>query len=70
EAIEKLQDSSIVDDLLYQYGAYMDEIIKIRNRLLTITGLDFFKYSHTISNKWRRKADEQLRIQQKSPGKD
>lgn len=65
EATKKLQDTIIVDDLLYRYGAYMDEIIKIRNRILSFTGLDFFEYSRTISDKWVRKANEQLKVNKK-----
>jgi endogenous inhibitor of DNA gyrase (YacG/DUF329 family) len=70
EAIEKLKKPSIVDDLLHRYGAYMDEIIKIRNKILSITGFDFFKHSRIISNKWKRKADEQLKTNKKPLGKD
>lgn len=60
-AIEKLQSPEIVDQLLFKYAAYFTEIIKIHNRILTHTGLDFFKFSRTISKKWIKLADEQLK---------
>jgi 5-methylcytosine-specific restriction endonuclease McrA len=60
EALEKLQEPDTVDSLLVKYGAYMDELIKIRNRVLKHTGIDFFKYSNFISEEWIKKADENL----------
>ncbi len=60
EALEKLKNADIVDKLLIKYSAYMDELIKIRNRILRYTAIDFFKYSRLISDEWIKKADENL----------
>jgi len=60
EAIENLKNSEIVDDLLTKYSAYMDEIIKLRNRLFKEIGFDFFEYSKIISPVHIEKANEAL----------
>lgn len=49
KALKNLQDSDTVDALLTKYSAYMDEIIKLRNRILRDTDLDFFEHSKIIS---------------------
>lgn len=60
EAIKNLENSDNVDALLTKYSAYMDEIIKLRNRLLNQIGFDFFKYSKIISPIHVEKANEFL----------
>lgn len=60
DAIEKLKNPKTVDALLKKYSAYMEEIIKLHNRLLIDCGFDFFQYSNIISPRWIRKADEEL----------
>lgn len=40
----------------------MDEVIKLRNRILKDTGFDFFTVSDTISGRYVRKADQMLRV--------
>lgn len=60
EAIEKLKDSKVVDDLLEKFGAYLNEIIKLRNRLKYYEGFDFFEYSDMISKVHVEKADEEF----------
>lgn len=60
EALEKLQAPEIVDNLLIKFGAYMDELVKIRNRILRHTGIDFFRSSTIISEEWIKKADGNL----------
>lgn len=57
-ALRQLQNSSVVDNLLAKYSAYMDELCKLRNRILNDTGYDFFSVSETISIEWIRKADD------------
>ena len=59
EAIERLKSSEQVDDLLTKYAAYLQEIIKLRNRILEYENIDFFKYSTTISSAWVRQADQE-----------
>jgi hypothetical protein len=60
EALENLKKAETVDHLLTKYSAYMDEIIKLRNRILKDTGVDFFQYSSSISDRWIRQADSLL----------
>lgn len=60
EAIEALHNPQKVDELLIKFAAYMDEVIKLRNRILRDTGFDFFKVSKTISLAYVRKADEEF----------
>lgn len=58
EAISSLQDAEAVEHLLVKYSAYMDELIKLRNRILRDTGIDFFQSTNRISEDWIRRADE------------
>jgi len=60
-ALEKLKDSDVVDKMITKYGAYIDEIIKLRNRILKDVGLDFFKYSKIISPVHVKTADDLLK---------
>lgn len=60
DAISKLKDRSVVDSLLSKYARYIDEIIKLRNRILSKTDFDFFKTSPSISPRWIRRADRAL----------
>ena len=57
EALARLQEPEEVDALLAKYAAYMEEICKLRNRILEDTGIDFFHYSRTISEDWVKYAD-------------
>lgn len=61
DALDNLKNSDVVDAMLTKYSAYMDEIIKLRNRLLKETGFDFFKHSKIISPVHIAKADEYLK---------
>ena len=46
--------------LLEKFAAYIDEIIKLRNRILIDTGYDFFTVSKIISQKYIDIANELL----------
>ena len=59
EAIERLQISEHVDQLLTKYAAYMGEIIKLRNRILEHENFDFFTYSATIPSAWIHQANQE-----------
>ena len=59
EAIERLKIPEQVNQLLTKYAAYIEEIIKLRNRVLEHEGVDFFNYSTTISAAWIRQADQE-----------
>ncbi|HFK1768068.1 TPA: hypothetical protein ACGXGV_000361 [Bacillus paranthracis] len=58
-ALEKLKDQKVVDDLLVKYSKYIDELIKLRNRIMYDTGLDFFEHSSKISETWVKAANQQ-----------
>lgn len=58
DAIERLKDFKIVDELLTKFSAYMDEMIKLRNRLKFDLDFDFFEYSRIISKVHIDRADE------------
>ena len=60
EAIENLKNPAIVDALLTKYSAYIDEIIKLRNRLIREIDFDFFQSSTIISPVHIQRADELL----------
>lgn len=57
EAVERLQDSAEVDALVAKYAPYMDELLRVRNRLLDATGVDMFEASSIVSKAWVRRAD-------------
>ena len=57
EALARLQTSEGVDALLNKYAAYMDELCKLRNRILRDVGIDFFAYATNLSADWITKAD-------------
>ena len=57
EALKLLAQPEFVDNLLVKFSAYMPEVIKLRNRLLRDTGIDFFQVSTTISQQWINRAD-------------
>ena len=60
DAMVKLQDPPFVDQLLAKYAAYMDELIKVRNRILKATEFDFFATSRHISPAWIERANQFL----------
>jgi len=45
DAIKALKKKQFVDSLLAKYAPYIDEIIKVRNRILRMTKFDFFSIS-------------------------
>ena len=59
EAIERLKTSEQVDQLLTKYATYMQEIIKLRNRVLEYEDFDFFQHSTAISPAWIRRANQE-----------
>ncbi|HEX8475498.1 MAG TPA: hypothetical protein VF666_15835 [Pyrinomonadaceae bacterium] len=61
DALKILRTPSKVENLLTKYSAYMDDLIKLRNRILRDTGFDYFKTTKTISPIWVRQADKALR---------
>lgn len=60
DALAYLSDPDNVDQLIAKYASYMDELIRLRNRIILAGGHDFFKVSNTLSKKWIDEADEAL----------
>lgn len=58
EALRRLQSPVEVDALLEKYAAYMDEVCRLRNRILVDTGIDFFRYATELSPTWVEYADK------------
>jgi hypothetical protein len=58
EAIERLKNRRHVQELMEKYSPYMDEIIKLRNRLLDDCGFDFFETAQ-VPQVWVQKADKE-----------
>ena len=52
EALRRLQNPSDVDALLVKNSGHMDEVCKLRNRILADTGIDFFQYATALSETW------------------
>lgn len=61
EAIAKLHEKEVVDSIVTNYSKYIDEIIKIRNRILIHTDFDFFKSTNIISQTIIDKANSILK---------
>ena len=61
KSIEKLKTKEIVDSIITNYAKYMDEIIKIRNRIYKDTNFDFFESTNIISHTWLEKANSKLK---------
>jgi hypothetical protein len=57
EALKLLGQPEFVDSLLVKFSAYMPEVIKLRNRILRDTEMDFFQASTSISKRWIKRAD-------------
>lgn len=58
EAIQRLKDNKVVDELLTKFSAYIDEMIKLRNRLKFDLNFDFFESSKIISKVHVDRANE------------
>lgn len=61
EAIEKLKNKEIVNKIVTNYSKYIDEIIKIRNRILIDTNFDFFESTNIISKTIIDRANSKLK---------
>jgi hypothetical protein len=57
-ALAQLKRKEFVDQMLAKYARYIDEIIKLRNRILRQAGFDFFSVTESISPAIVRRADE------------
>lgn len=59
-ALKELKKKETIDNLLTKYAKYIDEIIKVRNRILKDTAFDFFSNATNISDVWRNQANDLL----------
>jgi CRISPR/Cas system Type II protein with McrA/HNH and RuvC-like nuclease domain len=61
-ALDSLRDPDNVQALLAKYAAYMDEVVKLRNRILKHADFDFFAVVEgMIAKRWVEEADAQLK---------
>ena len=60
QALDVLHDAERVDAMLTKYAKYMDEIIRLRNRIYKDIGFDFFSVSTKISQRYIKEADDKL----------
>ncbi len=58
DALVRLRDGAVVDELVVKFAHYMDEVFLIRNRILDLTAFDFFESSANISQVWKDRANE------------
>lgn len=61
DAIKKLEQKGVVDELLVKYAKYMEKaIIPLRNRIMKDLEFDMFGYSKDISDEWIKIANSKL----------
>lgn len=58
EAIGRLQDGYFVEALFEKFARYPDELLRLRNRVLAATGVDFLTSSARLSPDWARRANQ------------
>ena len=61
EAIEKLNDPQFIEALFEKFARYPNELLRLRNRILAETGLDFLDVAEGISPDWKARADELIK---------
>ncbi len=61
DALARLQSPADVDLLLEKNAGHMEEVCKLRNRILNDTGIDFFKYATVLSGSWIGYADSLIK---------
>lgn len=52
DALARLRNPDDVDALLVKNAGHMEEVCRLRNRILTDTDIDFFKYATALSETW------------------
>lgn len=60
EALARLYDAAFVEQLFEKFARYPNELLRLRNRILQMTGFDFLSVAPRLSHDWTRKADELL----------
>lgn len=58
-AVERIQAPGFVDELLRKFAAYMTEMCKLRNRVLTAAGVDLFEHGN-VAQRWVDDANAML----------
>jgi hypothetical protein len=59
EALEWLRNGDNVDSLFVKFANYMEELIRLRNRILRATDFDLFSASGNISGAWIERANRE-----------
>ncbi len=57
DALRRLQEPAAVDALLEKNAAHMEDVCKLRNRILADTSIDFFQFATHLSASWITYAD-------------
>ena len=58
DAIDRLKKATFVEKVFARYARYIDELIALRNRILSATGVDYFKSWPKISADLIKRADK------------
>ncbi|WP_404471351.1 hypothetical protein LG301_11785 [Vreelandella venusta] len=58
EAIQKLHDATFIESLFEKFSRHPQELLRLRNRILSKTGFDFLNVSLKISPDWKKQADD------------
>jgi CRISPR/Cas system Type II protein with McrA/HNH and RuvC-like nuclease domain len=62
EALARLENPEVVEELLRKYATYMDELMKLRNRILKHAGFNFFAVVEgKIAKRWIEEADAKFK---------
>lgn len=61
EAIARLNDETVVSEMMAKYAAYPDELYNLRNRILGATGFDFFTSAPLLASSWTMEAERRRR---------
>lgn len=57
EALGRLNDGKFVEKLFEKFARYPEELLRLRNRVLSATGFDFLTSSNKLSADWTAKAE-------------
>lgn len=60
DAIGTLKDAGFVESLFEKFARHPGELLRLRNRILVMSGFDFLDSAARISPDWRKAADELL----------
>ena len=58
DALDKLKDPDFVVDLFEKFARYPQELLRLRNRIVSLNDFDFLDVGEKISPDWKKQADE------------